>query len=203
MRRMRNRWTVVAIVVLGLAGLGSAIALASSKSGKAKSSQAIAFTLRSGVPVAPAEISGDYRDDLASTGAAATQLALLGQQGDHSYYRGSTADGRTCFAIGDSSHLHLLETGCLHSDQAMPTALLDTARVTMSTDDYVLHLTGDEGIAADQVSTVAIERSDGSLVTTPVFDNVYRFADSAIPSDAVAIEALDRSGVVLQRKTLR
>jgi hypothetical protein len=137
---------------------------------------------------------------LEATGAT-DQLSLLGKSGDHSYYRASTTDGRTCFAIGDGAHLR--DLGCLHSDEEMPTALLDANRVAVTRDDPVLHLFGDEGIAADEVSAVGLERSDGSLVTTRVVDNVYRFADAAIPSDAVAIVALDKSSAVLERKRLR
>jgi hypothetical protein len=190
---------VVALLVVSVASLGSAIAVASSRSGKGNSPQSGALSLRAGTPVASSDVNSDYAAALESTGATA-QLALLGEEGDHSYYRASTVDGRTCFAIGDGTHL--LNSGCVYSSDQMPTALLDSARVTMSPQGDVLHLVGDEGIAADQVATVAIERSDGSFVTTPVIENVYRFADAAILSDAVAIVALDKSGAVLERKSL-
>jgi len=203
-RAAKHRWGVAALVVVAFAILGSAIALASSKSGRAKSQRAAnsssAFSLPSGTPVSPALISDEDKRALESTGAT-DHLSLLGKSGDHSYYRASTIDGHTCFAIGDGNHL--LDLGCLHSEEEMPTALLDTARVALTRDHPVLHLIGDEGIAADQVSTVGIERSDGSLVTTPVADNVYRFADDAVPSDAVAIVAFDNSNAVIVRKTLK
>ena len=66
----------------------------------------------------------------------------------------------------------------------------------------VFRLEAVEGIAADQVSAVGVERKDGSLVTVAVADNSYRFARDAIPSDPVAIVALDESGAVVQRKTV-
>ena len=203
-RAAKHKWVVATLVVVGFAILGSAIAVASSQPGRAKSHRAAnavnAFSLRSGTPVSPALISDQYKRALEATGAT-DQLSLLGKSGDHSYYRASTTDGHTCFAIGDGNHL--VDLGCLHSDEEMPTALLDTARVAVTRDHPVLHLIGDEGIAADQVSGVGIERSDGSLVTTPVADNVYRFADDAIPGDAVAIVALDRLNALIVRKTLR
>jgi hypothetical protein len=202
-RAAKHTWVVAALVVVGLAILGSAIAVASSKPARAKSHRATdaasSFSLRAGTPVSPALITDQYKQALEATGAT-DQLSLLGRSGDHSYYRASTSDGHTCFAIGDRTHL--VDLGCLHSDEEMPTALLDTARVAVTREQPV-HLIGDEGIAADQVSAVGIERSDGSLVTTPVADNVYRFADDAIPTDAVAIVALDRSNAVIVRKTLR
>ena len=203
-RAAKHKWVVAALTVGAFAGLGSAIAVASPWSESAKSQRGAngvsSFSLRSGTPLSPALISDQYKRALQSAGAT-DELSLLGKSGDHDYYRASRSDGRTCFAIGDGNHL--LDLGCLHSDEAMPTALLDTARVAVTREHPTLHLIGDEGIAADQVSTVGIERSDGSLVTTPVADNVYRFADGAVPSDAVAIVALDGSNAVIVRKTLK
>jgi hypothetical protein len=203
-RAAKHKWIVATLTVLAFAIVGSAIAMASSQSGSARAQRganaADSFSLRSGTPVSPALISDQYKRALESTGAT-DRLSLLGKSGDHLYYRASTADGHTCFAIGDSNHL--LDLGCLHSDEEMPTALLDTASVAVTRDHPVVHLIGDEGIAADQVSTVGIEASDGSLITTPVADNVYRFADDAIPIDAVAIMAFDKSNAVIVRKTLK
>ena len=158
----------------------NAMALASANSGKHGSSPAAsqAFSLRPGTPVTAGELSDAYQGALSGAGVN-DQLDLLGTNGDHSYYRGVGSAGQTCFVIGNTLAPALV--ACLHSEEAMPTALFDANRVTMAS-DMAPQLVADEGIAADQVATVGIERRDGSLVTTPVTDNVYRFSDDAIPA---------------------
>ena len=131
---------------------------------------------------------------------ATDQLYPLGRNGDHAYYRAGGADGGTCYAVGNDSVL--LEVGCLKLGEEMPTALIDMSVVAIAPSaPSSPRLVAVEGIAADQVSSVGIEREDGSLVTVRP-GNSYRFAPDAIPSDPVAIVALDESGAVIQRKTL-
>src|ERR1044072_807254 len=113
-RAAKHKWVVAAVVVVACAVLGSAIAVASSRSGNANSQRnADSFSLRSGTPVSPALITNQYKRALEATGAT-DQLSLLGRSGDHSYYRASTTEGHTCFAIGNDSHL--LHLGCPHSE---------------------------------------------------------------------------------------
>ena len=93
--------------------------------------------------------------------------------------------------------------GCLKLGEEMPTALMDMSVVAIAPSaPSSPRLVAVEGIAADQVAAVGIEGKDGSLVTVRVPGNSYRFAPDAIPSDPVAIVALDESGAVIQRKTL-
>jgi hypothetical protein len=194
----RRRWIIAGLVLLAVgAAAGSTIAVASSGSG----APSTGFTIRQGTPVPSQLITDRERTALTASGAT-DQLYLLGQKGDHAYYRALGADGQACYALGNDTAF--LEVGCLHSDSEMPTPLFDISRVVVGpSSGSVLRLDSVEGIAADQVSTVAIERADGSLVTAPVSENSYRFADDAIPSDSVAIEALGANGAVLQRKSLR
>ena len=143
----------------------------------------------------------DQQRKALTVSGATDQLYLLGQSGDHGYYRAVGADGHACYALG--SDAALLSLACLHSGPEMPTALMDMSLFAINRSDGSMpRLVAVEGIAADQVSAVGIERKDGSLVTVSVADNSYRFARDAIPSDAVAIVALDGSDAVVERKTV-
>jgi hypothetical protein len=200
MRRMthvtKRRWMFAALVVIGMAAAGLAFAVASSRS----DSSTTPFTVGQGVRV-PSELMTDQQRKALAVSGATDQLYLLGKNGDHSYYRAVGAQGGTCYAVGNDSAL--LEVGCLKLGEEMPTALMEMSVVAIAPSaPSSPRLVAVEGIAADQVATVGIERKDGSLVTVRVAGNSYRFAPDAIPSDPVAIVALDESGAVIQRKTL-
>jgi hypothetical protein len=193
----KRRRTFTALVVIGMAAAGLAFAVTSSRS----DSSSTLFTVGQGVRISAQGITDQERTALTVSGAT-DQLYLLGQHGDHRYYRAVGADGHTCYALG--SDAALLSLACLHSGPEMPTALIDMSccGVIAPSGRAVFRLEAVEGIAADQVLAVGIERKDGSLVTTPVAANSYRFAPDAIPSDAVAIVALDSSGAVVKRESV-
>jgi hypothetical protein len=202
----KHKWTLAVVIVVATAASGTAIAIASSQAGKANGtrsrSDGTSFTLRQqGAPVAAHLISAQDRRTLSVTGAT-DQLYLLEQNGGHSYYRAVGLDGKTCYAVGDGSQI--VRAACLHVDAQMPTALFDaSSAVVYPNNPAAAHLVSVEGIAADQVSAVGIERSDGTRITTPVVGNTYHFPESSIPRDAEAIVALDSSGTVLAKKSLR
>jgi hypothetical protein len=194
----RRGWFVpAALVLIAMAAAGSAFAVASSRN----DSSSTLFTVGQGVRISAQVITDQERTALTASGAT-DQLYLLGQHGDHGYYRAVGADGHTCYALGRDAAL--LSLACLHSGPEMPTALIDMSCCGVLTPSgrAVFRLEAVEGIAADQVSAVGVERKDGSCVTVAVSDNSYRFAPDAIPSDPVAIVAIDESGAVIQRKTL-
>lgn len=193
----KRRSMFAALVVIGMAAAGLAFAVASSRS----DSSTTPFTVRQGVRV-PSQLMTDQQRKALTVSGATDQLYLLGQNGDHGYYRAVGAEGHTCYALG--SDAALLSLACLHSGPEMPTALIDMSccGVIAQSGRAVFRLEAVEGIAADQVSAVGVERKDGSLVTVAVAHNSYRFAPDAIPSDPVAIVALDESGAVIQRKTV-
>jgi hypothetical protein len=200
MRRSKVRrqwWILGAALALSGAAAGSAIAVASSTN----ATQDALFTVGQGVRV-PSQLISDQEQTALSASGATDQLYLLGRRGDHSYYRAVGADGRPCYAVGSDAVLFAI--ACLHSDTEMPTALFDMGQGVLSPAEGALpRVVSVEGIAADQVAAVGIQRSDGTMVTTPVADNCYRFAPDAIRSDAAAIVALDASGGVIDRSRLR
>lgn len=195
-RLPRKRVTII-VGTLALAAIGSAVAVASSRT-HASGASSPEFTVGRGTLVSPQLISSRAQSALSASGATG-QLYLLGKQGDHAYYRDAQSDGNACYAVGSGTDI--TSVACLYSDQEMPAALIDMSTVVVRRSDAPnLHLESVEGIAADQVSAVGVERADGSIVTTPVSGNAYRFEPGAIPSDAVAIVALDETGKVLQTK---
>lgn len=198
-RNTKRRGAILAAAIVALVALGSAVAVASSRS-HASSASTPPFTVGQGTLVSPQVISSRAESVLAASGATGP-LYLLGKQGDHSYYRDAQANGSVCYALGSGTDI--LSVACLYSDQVMPSALVDMSTVELRPSDAPkIHLRSVEGIASDQVSAVGIEREDGSLVTTAVSGNSYRLEPDAIPTDAVAIVALDASGKVLQRKSV-
>jgi hypothetical protein len=185
-------------IIVALAALGT-VAVASSRS-HADSANALQYTVSHGTPVSASTMSQRAETALAASGATG-QLYELGTRGDHAYYRGTQSDGSPCYAAGGGSDVATV--ACLYSNEEMPSALVDMSTVVIRRSDAPkMHLDSVEGIAADQVAAVGIERADGALVTTPVSGNSYRFDAEAIPADAVAIVALDASGKILQRKTV-
>lgn len=196
MQVTKRRRMFAALVVIGMAAAALTFAVASPRS----DSSTTLFTVGQGVQV-PSQLMTDQQRRTLTASGATDQLYLLGQHRDHAYYRAVGADGRPCYAVGSDAVLFAM--ACLYSDREMATALFDMSVVTIDPSaPSSPRLVAVEGIAADQVAAVGIERRDGSLVTVRVAGNSYRFAPDAIPSDPVAIVALDESGAVIQRKTL-
>jgi hypothetical protein len=194
----RQRLLGAAFAVAILVFVLSAVAVATGTS-EAKTS----FTLNAGRPVGTQLLSEQDRQFLDVSGAT-EQIYLIGRSGERSYFRIVGSGGGPCYGVGSGSNsVGFVSIGCLHSDEAMPTALVDMSGVVMDPLDGSVRLERVEGIASDQAQEVGLERPDGSRVVLPIADNVYRFAPEAIPTDTVAIVALDESGAVIERKLIR
>jgi hypothetical protein len=191
------RKAVAVAVAVTLVAAAAVIGLAA-RSGSASHG----YTIGPGIPVAVSDFMAISQDRLHGLGAS--KIALLGARGDRAYLKIQRDSGETCYAASRAgAGRELLDVSCLEGDAEMPTPLIDMSGVAVDpSTGVVVRLAQVEGVAADEVAKVGIEAGGSLVTTTPVANNVYRFAKAALPSQADAIVALSKSGNVLWRKAI-
>ncbi len=178
-------------------------AVAALGTGRSSTSHASAgYTISAGIPTAISSLSAISQKRLAAVDA--TEVRLLGVMQGRAYYKIKRATGQTCYGAATiSAPPALLDIGCLRGGEEMPAALLDMSGVAIDpATGNVVRIAQVEGIAANEVSEVAMEAGGSTIARIRVTDNVYRFSPGEIPPRVDAIVALDASGRVLWKKVL-
>jgi len=131
-------------------------------------------------------------DYLAATGT----ITRVGSSGDVTFYTVDTADGGRCYGFMTAGEG--LDLGCSHGSSKLEQPLVDMSTVEMNPSSGSFRLRALQGIAADGVAAVGIVDENGDVHTTPVSENVYRWAGRDLPAGRPrALLALDTSGHAL------
>lgn len=120
-------------------------------------------------------------------------LHRLDQRDGISFYAARRADGNLCLAIERADGKG--GVGCVLGGPSFPSPerpILDFSRFSQGARLV--------GFAADGVAGVSLLDASGAVIATaPVVNNVY--ADATPPAGGVAVEALDRNGTVIYRRS--
>jgi hypothetical protein len=204
--------TAVGLAVAALAAMGAlgVVAAAGALRGPAAKvavsrlstaeQQILAHVSAPGVPVGlPA---GDIRTTrLAAAGYGG--VSRLATRGGASFFRVQSSSGHDCFGSGPAvAAWPFSAIVCSTRAPFFPSAtnpLLDQSLVGSDSPTEALHFLSLQGVAADGVVAVKGLDSVGNVVVSaPVNGNVYYQPASQMPSNVIAIEAVDGSGNVLQ-----
>jgi hypothetical protein len=139
-----------------------------------------------------------------TNGQATGEQRLLAIRGTEAFYRIRSSSERECYGIASSGSpaLRLEALQCSRSFPSREYPVLPFVTLMGSPDSDQLRVTQSDGIAADGVTAVAFETSDGRYVSrTEVQDNVYQM--TGIPKEGlVALAAFDAAGDVVYRQSL-
>jgi hypothetical protein len=195
--RVTGRGRVLMLLIAAGAVSGIVVATTAIGSrGHERRSTASAFTVSAqGTPVAR------LRKALVQRGGGPTSaaVALLGIREGRAFYRVGDSS-QSCYAVGPARSIgDLSATICW--DHGL--ALMDFSVVDVSPETGEVRLFRSEGIAADQVSSVAVTDPDGNVVArVPVVKNIYAIAN--VPTRPIgSLVAVDASGRTVFSKSLR
>lgn len=143
-------------------------------------------------------LTARMRRDLRAPAGLGGSVTALQTISARTFYRLDGTGRGTCYGVGDtggSFGFISCPTG------AFPTVthpLLDFSIVDISSTTRQVHLYRLEGIAADQVASVAVLDASGNVLTsTPVTNNVYHL--DSMPTESVSgLEALNGGGHTVQ-----
>jgi hypothetical protein len=204
--------TVLAALVAA-AAIGAVSALAggahATKSGRsvvlAKLSKselrALAHTSAQGTPVTlPAS---DVRTDRLIA-AGYRSVSLLSTRAGRSYFRLATTGQHDCFGVGQAGSAWPFGViSCRIAAPYFPSAqqpILDESVVGSDAGEAQMHFIHVQGFASDGIATINVLNDSGAVINSlPVVGNTYSSGSTALPTDAVAIEALDAGGNVLAK----
>jgi len=134
--------------------------------------------------------------------AGFSNVTKIGTAGNASFFRVVSSSGRDCYGSGRTGAAWpFAAIICSTAAPYFPSAanpILDQSLVGADSPSEGLHFMSLQGVAADGVAAIQGLDPDGNtVVTTPVAANVYYEPAAKMPSNVVAIEAVDASGNVL------
>jgi hypothetical protein len=206
-RRFRGPWMSLALgagaATLVVAAAAGALGHSAPKLATASLSDQERLTLShvsaTGTPVdLPA---GDVRTQRLRA-AGYTNITEIGAQGDMRFFRLDTATGRACFGVGhQGTDWPFAAIICRPVEPFFPSAevpLLDQSTVESTAPTSPLHFANLAGIAADGVAAVQGTDPSGNVaISAPVANNVYYVPAAEMPTNIIAIQALDSAGRII------